>query len=119
MCIRDRPYIACVVPLHATMFAVAVAWGCVLRRAVLGGFAAIITFIVVITTLEWSSVTRQFDPIEVYNRLNNMGPMDTHGPLNFAAHGYPVVASAMAVIIVASLVIGCRALNRYRPRFAA
>ena len=70
------------------------------------------------TTLEWSNVTRRFDPIEVYNRLNNMGPMETHGSLNFAAHGYPVVASVMAMIIVVSLVIGCHALNRYRPRLA-
>jgi hypothetical protein len=112
------PYIACIVPLHATMFAVAVAWACVLRRAVLGGMAAIVTFAIAMAALEWSSTTRDFTPIEVYNRLNNMGPLETHGPLDFTAHGYPVVATAMGLAILVSLVVGWQALRRYRPRMA-
>jgi ABC-type transport system involved in multi-copper enzyme maturation permease subunit len=112
------PYIACIVPLHATMFAVAVAWACVLRRAVLGGMAAIVTFAIVMAALDWSSTTRGFTPIEVYNRLNNMGPLETRGPLDFTAHGYPVVATAMGLAILVSLVVGWQALRRYRPRMA-
>jgi hypothetical protein len=113
------PYIACIVPLHATMFAVAVAWACVLRRPVLGGLAAIVTFAIAMAAIEWSSATRRFDPIEVYNRLNNMGPVETHGPLDFSAHGYPVVASVMGLIILASLFIGWQSLRQYHPRLAA
>ena len=113
------PYIACIVPLHATMFSVAVAWACVLRRAVLGGMAAVVTFTIVMAALAWSSATRDLSPIEVYNRLNNRGPLDTHGPLDFSAHGFPIVATAMGLIILACLLIGWRALGRYRPRFAS
>jgi hypothetical protein len=112
------PYIACIVPLHATMFAVAVAWACVLRRAVLGGMAAIVTFAIVMAALDWSSTSRGFSPIEVYNRLNNRGPLETHGPLDFTAHGYPIVATAMGLAILASLIIGWQALRRYRPQMA-
>ncbi|MEO7402058.1 MAG: hypothetical protein ABIU95_00145, partial [Burkholderiales bacterium] len=115
------PYIACIVPLHATMYSIAVAWACVLRRAVLGGMAAIVTFAIVLAALAWSSATRDLSPIEVYNRLNNygMGPLETHGPLDFSAHGFPIVATAMGLIIVACVLIGRRALGRYRPRFAS
>ncbi|MEN6493759.1 MAG: hypothetical protein ABFD16_05655, partial [Thermoguttaceae bacterium] len=42
-------YIACFLPLHAVMFAVAVGWTCLFRRPVLGGLATFIS--VVLTTI--------------------------------------------------------------------
>ncbi len=104
------PYIACFLPLHATMFAIAVAWACVLRRAVLGGMAAIVTFGLINIMLEWSDATRDFSPVEVYNHLAMRGPLD------FTAHGYPVVAMAMGVALFTSILVGWLALRRYDPR---
>ncbi|MEN6405269.1 MAG: ABC transporter ATP-binding protein, partial [Thermoguttaceae bacterium] len=52
------PYIACIVPLHATMFAIAAAWACLLRRPVLGGMAAIGSFMMVNIGMEWWETTR-------------------------------------------------------------
>jgi hypothetical protein len=112
------PYIACILPLHATMFAVAVAWACLLRRPVIGGMAAIGTFMMVSLGLEWWETTRQFDPIEVYNNLA-MKTTPPLGPIDFTAHGYPVVSAAMGVIILASIVIAGLALRRYAPRIQA
>ncbi|HEX4142154.1 MAG TPA: hypothetical protein VHY91_01280 [Pirellulales bacterium] len=103
-------YIACILPLHATLFAVAVAWTCVLRRAAIGAVAALLTFIAVEMVLGWFGAS-DFGPIEVAN---------TWGFANHASAGgaerYPVLAAAMALITMASIVIGWRALRRYDPR---
>jgi ABC-type transport system involved in multi-copper enzyme maturation permease subunit len=111
------PYIGCMVPLHATMFAIAVAWTCLLRRAVLGGMAAIVSFTLTNTILEWSKATRDLNPIQVYNKLHNLGASPVRPPLDFTAHGYPLVATAMGLILLACIVIGWQALRRYQPRF--
>jgi hypothetical protein len=109
------PYIACIVPLHATMFAVAVAWTCVLRRPVLGGMATVVSFAMMTILIEWFETTRHFDPIEVYDNLALKSPI-AHGQIDFTAHGYPVVATAMGVILLASIVIAGLALRRYDPK---
>jgi hypothetical protein len=97
------------------MFAIAVAWTCVLRRAVLGGMAAIATFALTNVALEWSDATRDFDPIEVYNHLG-FAARTAGGSVDFAAHGYPVTAAAMGLALVASILVGLLALRRYDPR---
>jgi hypothetical protein len=108
------PYIACFPPLQATMFAIAVAWTCVLRRAVLGGIAALVTFTLINVALEWSDATRDFGPIEVYNRLGaHLRGID--GPVDFTAHHYPLVAAAMGLIVLVCVLVGWRALARYDP----
>jgi hypothetical protein len=109
------PYIACFVPLHATMFAVAVAWACLLRRPVLGGMAAAGSFTMMSLGLEWWDATRQFEPIEVYNNLARETPTP-HGPIDFTAHGYPILVAAMGLILLACIVIAGLALRRYDPR---
>jgi ABC-type transport system involved in multi-copper enzyme maturation permease subunit len=111
------PYIACFVPLHATMFAVAAACTCLLRRAVLGGMAAIVGFALMSVVLEWSPATRARQPIEVYNSLNGMGVTGGAAPLDFTAHGYPLVATAMGQVTMASILAGWLALRRYQPRW--
>ncbi len=112
------PYIACMVPFHATMFAVAVAWTCLLRRPVVGGMAAFATFVLLMAITDWSNTTRQFSPIEVYNRLNsnNMTLRIAPTPVDFSAHNYPVMAAAMVVVIVAMAFTGWWALRSYAPR---
>jgi len=103
------PYIAVIVPLHATMYAIAVAWACWLRRPVVGGMAAIGTFTLMNVALEWSNATRDYSPIRVYTLL-------AHGrPLDFSAHGYPWAAMLMAMTLIAAALIGMRALARYSP----
>jgi hypothetical protein len=109
------PYIACIVPWHATMFAVAVAWACLLRRPVLGGMAALGSFAMMTLGLEWWETTRPFDPLEVYNNLALTATFPP-GPVDFTAHGYPVVATAMGLILLASGIIAGLALQRYAPR---
>ena len=106
------PYVACIVPLHATMFAIAVAWACVLRRPFLGGMAAIGSFMVISLLLESWETTRDFDPINVYNHLASETPTGP-APIDFTAHGYPVTATAMGVILLASIIIAGLALQRY------
>ena len=103
------PYIAVFVPLHATMYAIAVAWTCWLRRPVVGGMAAIGTFTLMNVVLEWSSATRDYSPISVYSHLALGRPLD------FSAHGYPWVAMLMAATLIAAGLIGLRALARYAP----
>jgi hypothetical protein len=107
------PYIACFLPLHATMYAIAVAWTCVLRRAVFGGMAAIGTFSLLSVVLEWSSATRDFNPIEVYNHLGSS--LRAGDSADFSAHYYPAVVTTMGVILVASSLIGWWGLRRYAP----
>jgi hypothetical protein len=109
------PYITCIVPLHSVMFAVAVACTCALRRPVLGGMAAIGSFVFLEIVIEWSETTRHLDPVQVYNNLLS-GSRSLGQPIDFAAHGYPVVAAAMGVVFLASIVVGGLALQRYDPR---
>jgi len=103
------PYIAVFLPLHATIYAIAVAWTCWLRRPVVGGIAAVCTFFVVNIGLDLSIVTRPFDPIEVY------GNLALHGPMDFGMHGFPLVMTLMALTLVTAAWMGCRALGRYAP----
>ena len=103
------PYIAVIVPLHATMYAIAVAWSCWLGRPVIGGIAAVCSFFVLNIGLDWSSVTRHYDPIEVYNNLALRGPMD------FSMHGFPLVMTLMAATLVTTALIGYRSLGHYTP----
>ena len=108
-------YIACFLPLHATMFAVAVAWTCILRRPVWGGMAAIATFALLNIALDWSAATRDFDPIQVYNHLG-LASRTPGSPVDFTAHSYPLVAATMGLILLISVLIGWLALRRYDPR---
>jgi hypothetical protein len=101
-------YIACFVPLHATMFAVAVAWTCLVRQAVLGGMAAFATLMLTEMALSWSPVTENFSPAIAYDHLHN-------GAIDFT-HGYPVVIAELILTLVASILIGWLALRRYDPR---
>jgi hypothetical protein len=107
------PYVACIMPLHATIFAVAVAWTCLLRRPVLGGMATVITYLVLTNALCWSPMSRRFDPIVVFDNLARGRP---HRPVDFMAHEYPVVIAAMGVILIASVVTAALALRRYDPK---
>jgi hypothetical protein len=115
------PYIACIVPLHATMFAVAVAWTCLLRRPVVGGMAAFATFMLFMIAMDWSNTTRQFSPIEVYDKLNEMNRNLSAVPssIDFATHNYPAMAAAMALLIFTAALTGWWALRSYSPRRAA
>jgi hypothetical protein len=107
------PYIACIVPMHATTFAVAVAWTCLLRRPVLGGMLAVVSWMMTSLGLEWSPATQRFDPLMVYN---NLAREARHGPIDFTSHGYPVVITAMGMVLLASMVIAGLALRRYDPK---
>jgi hypothetical protein len=113
-CSMNWPYIACILPLHAVMFAVAVGWTCLLRRPVFGGIATIISFTFVNVLFGRFSGLRHFDPIDVYNNLA-YGAQAAGGRIDLTAHNYPVVAAGMAVILLASLLIGGLALRRYAP----
>jgi hypothetical protein len=114
------PYIACIVPLHATMFAIAVALTCLVRRPVVGGMLAFATFALTMIVTDWSNVTRQFNPIEVYNKLNqeNMAMNGAPSSIDFTAHNYPAVAAMMATLIVTMALAGWWALRSYAPRRA-
>jgi ABC-type transport system involved in multi-copper enzyme maturation permease subunit len=107
------PYVACIVPLHATMFSVAVAWTCLSRRPVVAGMATVVTYILLTIGLGWSPLSRRFDPILVYENLARGRP---HRPVDFTAHEYPVVIAAMGVILIASIMTAALALRRYDPK---
>jgi hypothetical protein len=107
-------YIACILPLHAVMFAVAVGWTCLFRRPVLGGIATFISFMLTNIVFEWFSALRHFDPIDVYNNLAHAAQA-AGGRTDLTAHHYPVVAAGMAMVLLASLLIGGLALRRYTP----
>jgi hypothetical protein len=109
------PYLACIVPLHSVMFALAVAWTCALRRPVLGAMAAFASFVLIEFAMESSHVTGGFDPITVYDALVHDLQV-TRGGIGLTAHGYPLVAAGMAAILLASIVIAGLALRRYDPR---
>ncbi len=109
------PYIACLVPLHAVMFAVPVAWTCVLRRPVFGGLAAVICFMLMEISIESWEAVRQFEPLEVYKHFADRSG-SAGGAVDLTAHGYPVLAAAMGVVFLASIVVAGLALRRYDPR---
>ena len=111
-------YIACVPLLHAVMFSVAVAWTCFLRRPVIGGMAALGSFMLLNIGLEWFDVTRDYDPISVYNNLLNFAePGKTS--INLASAGYPVVATLMMLTVVVAAIAGHVAIRRYEVRRSA
>ena len=101
-------YIACFLPLHAALFALAVAWTCRLRQAVLGGMAAFATLILSELAFSWSADTRRFSPLQACDQI-------LFHQIDFA-HGYPVVLAESVLTLVASIVIGWLALRRYDPR---
>ncbi|MGA2259648.1 MAG: hypothetical protein ABSG53_33650, partial [Thermoguttaceae bacterium] len=105
------PYIVCIVPLHATMFAIAVAWVCLLRRPVLGGMAAAGSYMMMNLGLDWWETTRQFDPIAVYNHL----ALRTSASLE-SADIAAIMVPAMGGILLACIVIAGLGLRRYGPR---
>jgi hypothetical protein len=80
--------------------------------------AAVGSFAMMNLGLDWWKTTHQFDPIEVYNNLA-LKTTTLPGPIDFTAHGYPVVATGMGVIILASIIIAGLALRRYAPRMQA
>jgi hypothetical protein len=77
--------------------------------------AALGSFAMMTLGLEWWETTRPFDPLEVYNNLALTATFPP-GPVDFTAHGYPVVATAMGLILLASGIIAGLALQRYAPR---
>jgi hypothetical protein len=103
-------YIACIVPLHATMYAIAVAWVCLLRRPVLGGMAAVASVAMMTLGLEEWETTRQFDPIYVYNNLT-LGRSASRAAADAAA----IVVPALGAILLACIVIAALGLRRYGP----
>lgn len=114
------PYIAIMVPLHAMMFAVAVAFACWIRRPAVGGMLAMGTFMLTMLVTDWSNATRQFNPIEVYDGLNfaNRRADGLPQAIDFTSHNYPAVAAMMAVLTVAMALAGWWALRSYSPRRA-
>jgi hypothetical protein len=108
----DWPYIACVVPMHSVMFALAVAWVCVLRRPVLGAMAAFASFVSIEFIIDWSHFTRGFEPLSVYIALVQDLQV-TRGDIGLTSHGYPFVAAGMAVMFFAAILVGGLALRRY------
>jgi hypothetical protein len=108
------PYIACIVPLHATMFAIAVACTCILRKAALGGMVTMVMFVFFNVIVDWWDVTRPYNPIEVYNNLALPTP-SLDKKLDFANYGFPMVATAMGLTMLGSLLVGYLAFRRYDP----
>jgi len=108
------PYVACMIPFHTTMFAIAVACTCLLRSAVLGGMAAIIAVTLFHVLIDQANATDWLSPISAYDDLvhESEGIGQT---LDFTAHGYPLVATGMALILVVMIFVGYRSLNRYEP----
>jgi len=58
------PHVAVMVPLHATLFAVAVACTCLTRHAAIGG---VLTFVLVIATIIVTQAIPALDPLQTYN----------------------------------------------------
>jgi hypothetical protein len=105
-------YLACIVPLHATMFALAVAVTCLLRRSVIGGMATM----ALLLTSEAACQGMRFHPTRVYDGLTkNPGRLDYLPSIDYLSIDYLVVALGMASIIAASALVGWGALRRYDP----
>ncbi len=72
------PHVATMVPLHATLFAVAVACTCLTRHAAIGG---VLTFVLLIGASFVTTAVPALDPVDTYNnsRFTDRG-MDPTGP---------------------------------------
>ena len=83
-----------------------------------GGICA--TFMMFMIAMDWSNATRQFSPIEVYDKLNEKNRVFSIAPssVDFTAHNYPAVATAMALLIFVAALMGWWALRSYSPRRA-
>jgi hypothetical protein len=112
--ILGSAYIACFLPLHAAMFAIAVAWACWLRRIAVGAMAAIVTYAVILLAGQSFPTLQRFDPISVYGRLVWAARQDQRF-VDLTSFGYPEMALLFLLTIAASFLIAGRSLAEYQP----
>ena len=65
----DWAYVACLLPLHAAMFALAVAWACWLRRIAVGAMAAFLSYAAFYLAGRSFSTLQRFDPLHLYEQF--------------------------------------------------
>ncbi len=104
------PHLAVMVPLHATLFAVAVACTCVARHAAVGG---VMTFVLLMLISPFTTAFPALDPIETYNRSGFTNRGSAAAALLPAT--YPGLLIGLVLISAAAVVVGIVSLRRYRP----
>jgi hypothetical protein len=88
-------YILCMPIGHALTYTLAV-WGtCWLRKHVLGGFVAILGY--VLMTAAMGAFGSSLEPIHVYNQLLSA---ERAGRMEFTGHGYPLVYGAQTLLVL-------------------
>jgi hypothetical protein len=108
-------FVACCLPLHAMMFAMALAWACLLRRVAVGAIAAVATVGALALAGVAFPALQQFNPLVIYEQLLR----DAHqheNVINLMSNGYPLMATVLVLAIVVSFVVAGCALAVYQPR---
>lgn len=108
------PYLGVNVPLHATLYSVAVAMACLLRWPTLGAFLALASLMAV------TSVIWRIDPAFVPWALHSATlPQYSADAAAAARRAYPFVVGAQLVVMMVAALVAARALDAHGWRRAA
>jgi hypothetical protein len=97
------------------MFAIAVAWACVLRRVAVAAMAAIGTVFAVMVASLAIPALELFGPQAIFHELAR-DAKSRGGPVDLTSCGYPAMLAVVCLAIIASYLIAGYALAAYQPR---
>ncbi len=108
-------YVACMLPLHGLLYALAVLGVCGLRRPVRGAMCAILPFFLLTIVLETLPRSESFDPIFIYDELFEAEMRSFPAVLDLSAHHYPLVYGAVVATSVLAALLAFRAIRHRHP----
>ncbi len=98
-------YVACMPIIHALMFSLAVLGTCVLRRPVIGGIFALVSYFALTAIVEAFPATMHLEPLHIYNEILKD---ERAGQFVIARSDYLTVYGAFTIAIVVNAVLAFR-----------
>jgi hypothetical protein len=105
-------YVGCFPLIHALMYSLAVLGTCWLRKPVIGGFLAMLGYLVLSVAITSFQVSTSLEPINIYNDLLQA---ERAGQVDFTQYGYPLVYGTLAVSSFVLAVLSSRLARPLQP----
>lgn len=108
-------YVACFPILHAWMYALAVLWTCWLRKPVIGGFLAVLSYTLLSVAMTTFPATNWLEPINVYYSMfiDERGLTDLQE--NIAPNAYPIIFGTLTASVVGFAILSARLAKSLQP----